>query len=39
MYTFDPCYDVEMKELILPEYNMNKFIDGPMIYVLGDDYK
>ena len=34
MYIFDPHYDVEMKELISPEYNMNKSIDGQIIYVL-----
>ena len=39
MYEFDPHYDVEMKELIFPEYNINKFIDVQMIYVLDDDYK
>ena len=38
MYIFDPYYDVEMKELIFPEYNMNKFIDGQIIYVLSDNY-
>ena len=33
MYIFDPHYDVEMKELISPEYNMNKIIDGQIIYI------
>ena len=36
---FDPHHDMERKELIFLEYNMNKFIDGQIIYVLGDDYK
>ena len=39
IYIFDPHYDVETKELLFPEYNMNKFIDGKMIYVLDDNYK
>ena len=25
---FDTRYDVEMRELIFPEHNKNKFIDG-----------
>ena len=33
MYIFDHHYDVEMKELIAPEYNMNKIIDGQIIYI------
>ena len=28
-----------MKELVFPEYNMNKFIGGQMIYDLGEYYK
>ena len=39
MKIFDPRHDVKRKEIIFPEYNMNEFIDGKMIYVLGDDYK
>ena len=39
MDTFDPQYDVEIKELIFTEYNNNVFIDGQMVYVIGDDYK
>ena len=39
MNVFDPHYDVDRKELIFLEYNMNKFIDGKMIYVLSDYYK
>ena len=39
MYIIDPHYDMEMKELIFPEYNMNKFINRNMVYVLDDDYK
>ena len=39
MYIFDPHYDAETKELIFPEYNMNKFIDGQIIYVLDENYK
>ena len=39
MDTFDPRYDVEMRELILPEHNKNKLIDGQMINFLDDDYK
>ena len=39
MDIFDPHYDVEIKELIFLEYSTNKFIDGQMIYVLGDNYK
>ena len=37
MDTFDPHNDVEMKELIFPEYNNNKFINGKIVYVLNDD--
>ena len=39
MYIFDPQYDVEMKELIFPKENTDKFIDGKMIYVIDYDYK
>ena len=39
MDIFDPQYDVEIKKVICTEYNMNKFIDGEMVYVLNDDYK
>ena len=39
MYIYDPHYNAELRELKLPEYNMNKFIDGYMIYVLEDSYK
>ena len=37
--TFDPHYDVEMKELIFHEYNKNKLIYGQMVYVINNDYK
>ena len=36
---FEPHYDVERKESIFLEYNTNTFIDGHIIYVLGDSYK
>ena len=36
MDIFDPQYDVEMRELILPEHNNNKFIYGQMVYVIYD---
>ena len=39
MDVFDPHYDVERKESIFLEYNTNTFIDGHIIYVLGDNYK
>ena len=39
MDTFDSHYSVEIKELIFPEYNKNKFIVGQMVYVLGGDNK
>ena len=39
MDIFDPHHDVETKELILTEYNMNKIIYGQMVYVIYDDYK
>ena len=39
MDIFDPHYNVEMKELIFPEYNDIKFIYGDMVYVLDDNYK
>ena len=39
MDIFDLNYDVERKELIFTEYNTKKFINGRMIYVLGDNYK
>ena len=39
MDIFDPRYDMEMRELIFPEYNMNKFIDGQMVYFLDENYK
>ena len=39
MDTFDPNYDVEMKEIIFLEYNKNKFIDQQSVYVLKNDYK
>ena len=39
MDIFDPSYDVEMKELIFPEYKMNKFIYVQMVYVIGDNYE
>ena len=39
MNIFDPQYYLERNQLIFLEYKMNQFIDGKMIYVLGDDYK
>ena len=39
MGVFDSNHDVERKDSIFPEYNTNKYIDGQMIYVLGNDYK
>ena len=39
MDIFDHHYDVEMKELIFPEYNNNEFIDVHMVYVINDDCK
>ena len=39
MDTFDPHYDVEMKELIFTEYRKNKSIGGQMVYIIGDNYK
>ena len=39
MDAFDTHYDVEMKWLMFPEYNKNKFIDEYMVYVLDEDYK
>ena len=39
MGIFDSNHDVERKDSIFPEYNTNKYIDGQMIYVLGNDYK
>ena len=39
MDIFDPQYDIEMRELIFPEHNKNKFIDGKMVYVIHDNYK
>ena len=39
MDIFEPLYDVEMREIIFPEHNRNRFIDEIMVYVLGDDYK
>ena len=35
----DPRYYVEMRELIFPEYNKNKYIDWQMVYVLYENYK
>ena len=39
MDVFDCYYDVEMRKLIFPKNIKNKFIDGQMVYVLGDNYK
>ena len=39
MDIFDTRCDVERKESIFLEYNTNTFIDGHIIYVLGDSYK
>ena len=39
MDTFDSHYSVKMSELIFPEYNKNKFIDGNMAYVIDDRRK
>ena len=39
MYKFDPQYDVEMRELVFPKNNKNKFNDGNMVYVINDNYK
>ena len=39
MDTFDSHYSVKMSELIFPEYNKNKFIDGHMYCVLDGDKK
>ena len=37
--TFDSQHAVEIKELIFPEYNKNKFIYGQMFYLIGDNHK
>ena len=39
MNTFDSRSALETKELIFLEYNKNKFIDGQIVYVLGDNQK
>ena len=38
MDIFYPHCDVKGKEFIYIEYNKNKFIDGHMIYVIGEYY-
>ena len=37
MDKFFPCFDVETKEIIFPEYNMYKFVDGKIVYIIDDD--
>ena len=37
MDIFDYHYGVEIKELIFPENNKNKFIDLQMVYVIDND--
>ena len=39
MGIFYPRHGVEMRELIFPEHNKNKFIDEHMVYFFGDDSK
>ena len=38
MDIFDTSYDAEIKELLFPEYSMNKLIDGQIVYVIDEDY-